>query len=414
MDNFNPNKKHVKQIANFACIFKSNSTYKTFKAVILSLMNFRNNKQVDFARCANKTHSAIQYFYSKAKWCFVKLNKFRLRFLRNKKEFRDRETDITIFDESKTVKDKNSSFSGLIQNIYDTKKQTKCKGFSFFAASVFTKEHKKKYLLDIVLFIQSRWNSYWRCWIDFARKISKVTKSKVWVFDRGFNNRFLMKEVFEELKKIFVLRISINRLVLADKNNLSRQKQKKKTGRKKLYPEKQEKKIQDIIKKQKPIKTTEGDLHIIENVIIKSWLKVLEIPCSIIVFKRKKFMTPLVIIVSKQELMQKEAIKYIQVYINRWSIETIFKEIKQWFDFEKFKVITEEAIYRYIHLSIFAHTLLSENIISITKKLKLLIENVLKKTRNIKKLTISSLKIFLEMVNKGQLNSFGFMPYFKL
>ena len=36
------------------------------------------------------------------------------------------------------------------------------------------------------------------------------------------------------------------------------------------------------------------------------------------------------------EVTQEEAFGFVQTYFKRWSIEQLFKEIKSWFQFEKF------------------------------------------------------------------------------
>lgn len=412
--NNTPQTKIVKQVANFSHVF-SKPCYFSFKAIIISLINFRNNKQVDFAKTADKSHCAIQYFYDKAKWNYTKLNQSRLKFLRNKEKFRDRTSDLAIFDGSKTVKDKDASFSNLIQGIYDTKSGKKAMGFEWFVASIIT-ESGKKYLLDMEMFLKDEWFSSWLCWMKFAKKASKITKAKHWVFDRGFNNCFLLKVILD-LKRIFVLRIDLNRLVLMvrdkKKNNKKEKTEedeksisKKKSGKKEKYPDRITKNLKNIIKEIKPITTNIGQLWIIENVLLNTWLRAFKTECTIIILKRKKFRNPLVIVVSKKKLENlDEAVKYINVYLKRWSIEVIFKEIKEWFEIEKFKVTKKESIYRYLHLCVFAYTLLTENLININQKIKLKIEQILKKYRNIKKLTLGGLKLFFEMINRVGFNS---------
>lgn len=152
MTNHTLNKKIIKQVANFRKIFTKPS-YQSFKAVTLSLINYRHSKQADFAKIADKAISSLQYFFDQAKWSYTELNQARLNFLRNKGAYRDRVSDLAIFDGSQTIKDKDSSFGNLVEHIFDTKKKVSAKGFEWFAASIFTKE-KQKYLLDIRLFFK--------------------------------------------------------------------------------------------------------------------------------------------------------------------------------------------------------------------------------------------------------------------
>lgn len=246
--------------------------------------------------------------------------------------------------------------------------------------------------------------------MDYLEAVSKKTRSLIWVFDRGFNNGYLMEKVLD-LGRIFVLRIDIDRLVLVEKTKKEKAQDQSKKKTRAKYPDRKKKRIDQLLKPKKAIETKQGKVWILENVLINSWLNIFVKECSIIVFQRKAFKTPLVILVAKKNLTAEEAFDFIDVYLNRWSIETIFKEVKNWFDLEKFKVTKEKNIYKFVHLCLFAYTLLSDNLRCLNLHLQILIVKTLKKYRNIKELCLGGLKLFLEMIAK---NFIAFNPDLRL
>ncbi len=77
----------MKNLSHFAHFLKSFSdifnkpTYSTFKNVTESMVKLPNYTQADLASFSGKTLRQIQYFFSQAQWCYVKLNQYRLRWM---------------------------------------------------------------------------------------------------------------------------------------------------------------------------------------------------------------------------------------------------------------------------------------------------------------------------------------------
>ena len=153
-------------------------------------------------------------------------------------------------------------------------------------------------------------------------------------------------------------------------------------------------------------------MWVFKNVLIKSWLSEFTQPVQIIVFLQKGRKTPMVLATSVDIEMfsDVEYYEFVEMYYKRWSIEMLFKEVKSWFCFGKFRLIAEESIVKYMHIIVFCHTLLSIFLETInnTPELSLRIVTFLKNTRNIKKkLTVIGLKLFCEsMVIKTSVMSF--------
>jgi len=111
-------------------------------------------------------------------------------------------------------------------------------------------------------------------------------------------------------------------------------------------------------------------------------------------------------------------IKFIQKIANlivaNFELKQIFKEEKQLFCMEGFKVTTIKAIIRYIHLVMVAYTILFIKNLQIATIgiLRKFIELYLKKKRNIKKISLSSLKIFYEKCHEFHFDFSSIFPLF--
>lgn len=117
----------------------------------------------------------------------------------------------------------------------------------------------------------------------------------------------------------------------------------------------------------------QGKLWIIPNVIIKTWKKQYPKGVNVIVFHRNGFTKPMVLVTSfavgcnelqvqdgnHTEISTAYAIKMAETYYRRWGIEMLFKELKSYFRFEKFKLLSEEAIKKFIAIILFCHTLIT-------------------------------------------------------
>lgn len=356
-------------------------TYQTFQSVVGGIAKMRNWTQADLACISDKTLRQVQYFFGKAKWSFQQLNEFRLRFVRNKADFRDRKSDFVALDGSTMKKDDDASFGNLACYVYSTKHGKTVNAFHLYGASVQTKKGRK-YILDFMLYFKSKWLSEFDAWISFATKVA--TKSKAWilVLDRGFRNKYLLNHIYHTLKRMFLVRLSANQHVIC--------KNKKKS-----------KSIKSFLNDEDFIQLDKGKMWIISNVVINAWKVVFKESVTVIVYHGNGFKNPLVICVSQAEMTVEEAISFIQMYFRRWKIEQLFKELKSYFCFEKFKVLSLEAIKKYLYIVILVHTLFAtkEAEVENIPILKRAISCILKAKRNIDNITAIGLKLVLEMLS---------------
>jgi hypothetical protein len=233
-----------------------------------------------------------------------------------------------------------------------------------------------------MLFFKEKWLSEFDAWISFATKVAKKSKAWIIVLDRGFRNRSLMDHIYHKLKRMFLVRLSATQHVI-------------------FKGQKKSKSIKNLLSDKDAILLTKGRMWILENVIIKAWEEVFKDPVTVIVYHGNGFKNPMVICVSQAEITIEEAIFFVQMYFRRWKIEQLFKELKSYFRFEKFKVLSFEAIKKYLYIAILVHSLF------VTKEAE--IENIpiLKKTflcilkakRNIKEITAIGVKFVLEMLS---------------
>jgi hypothetical protein len=356
-------------------------TYKTFIAVVKGISSLRNWTQADLACLSDKTLRQIQYFFDKAKWSFGQMNEFRLRFVRNKPDFRDRKSDFVALDGSTMKKDDDANFNNLVSNIYSTKDDKIVNGLQLFGASVQTKTGRK-YIFDFMLFLKAKWLSEFDGWKSFSTTVVKKSKAWILVLDRGFRNKYLMNHIYHKLKRMFLVRLSHTQHVI-------------------LKGEKKSKSINSFLADKNAISLETGRMWIIPNAVINAWKDTFKEKTTVIAYQGNGFKNPLVICVSQAEITTDEAIHFIQMYFKRWKIEQLFKELKSYFRFEKFKVTSFEAIQKYLHLVILVHTLFTIKQPEIEKipKLKQAIELILRTKRNIKEITSIGLKLVLEMLN---------------
>lgn len=148
-----------KHFARYASLFDKR-TYGSFKSAIEIFVYCKDAVQADMAEEARKSLSAIQYFFQYAKWQVSKLNQARLSVLRNKKETKDRVTDMLILDGSALAKDKNTVSEG-ISRIWDNRKKQSVNGFELFGAGIVTAEGIY-YPLNVMIFLKKNGTAFFR------------------------------------------------------------------------------------------------------------------------------------------------------------------------------------------------------------------------------------------------------------
>ena len=86
-----------KSIAQYSSCFDAR-TYRSFRAVIESLLLCTECAEAEFAANAGKSLAALQYFFAHARWSVSAINAVRLRIIRHRPETADRETDMLVLD----------------------------------------------------------------------------------------------------------------------------------------------------------------------------------------------------------------------------------------------------------------------------------------------------------------------------
>jgi hypothetical protein len=367
----------TQQIKHFKKLFDVR-TYQTFQAVVKAIISLQTFKQADLAAFSQKTLRQIQYFFSGAKWCAVELNEFRLRFLRNKPDFRDRQSDFVVADSTVVKKDKDSAFNGLTDFFWSNLHKQKVRGFEIFGVSVQSNQGIK-YVLDFMFFFKKYWLSETQAWKHLLKKISSKTRAWIFVFDSGFRRKYLLKHVYEKLKRHFLIRM------LPDQHIFSKGWKKSKS-------------VKKALQKKQSFRVTNGKFWVFQKARVKAWDQVLNLELTVIVYWRDGFRHPLVLAVSQTNITLEEALAFVQLYFRRWGIEQLFKELKSYFEWEKFRITSLFGIKKYLMLMVLLHSLLTlkKQEFSSAPPLKLLAEFVLKKLRNIKELTVIGVKLFLE------------------
>ncbi len=336
----------MKKFSNFAHNVKSFSeiftkpSYKIFKGIVEAMVKEMDYSQSNLSLCSGKTLGQIQYFFAKAKWSFTKLNGYRLRFMRNKPNFRDRKSDYAVLDGTVTTKDKDSEFKGLLSAVYSNRDKRIVNGIKLFGGSVLTQDGVK-YIVDFLFYIKSIWLSENQAWKMFAKKVASKTSAYLFVLDSGFKSPYIIEFIFHTLKRHFLLRIGKNQIFLM-------QNQEAKKYSKKLRK-----------------------LWVFPKVILSSWHKVFPENVTVIVYHRNGFLDPIVLVASLEITETQQAFDIVQIYFKRWSIEQLFKEVKSWFNFEKFRVTSLHALGKFLHLVVFIHSLMSTLFFELQKYTKL-------------------------------------------
>ncbi|MDQ7023378.1 MAG: hypothetical protein Q9M97_07795 [Candidatus Gracilibacteria bacterium] len=150
----------------------------------------------------------------------------------------------------------------MINRLFFSNKDKKVvRGIELFGASIIT-DNGLKYILGIEIFTKikdkfllknegaSEINSAWR---KFMIKTIKKTKSWLVVLDSGFKGAEMCKNIFENCKKHFLVRISATQV---------------------FFDEKGEKfKISELLKKKNAIYFENGKMWVFKGVFLQSWNK---------------------------------------------------------------------------------------------------------------------------------------------
>ena len=391
MDRVQRSLSFSKSIAQYACCFDVR-TYHSFKAVLEALLLLSDCTQAEFAMRAKKSLAALQYFFQKAHWNVSKINALRLSIIRHRTETADRATDMLILDGTVAPRDKDCQSEG-ISRVWDNCRKATVAGYEVFGAAIVTSSGIK-YPFALKVYDPRKWDSVFQAWIKFLRWCLKRTKAMLVVVDKGFRNSFLLAAILDEGRQ-FLVRVTYTMPVWM----LTEKKREKKRGRQPRFPDREKRSVQNILDHREGIKTSKGTLWVIRDAIIDAWKDEVTQACAIIVLRRRGFREPLVLCSSESDCTIERALQLIGCYFRRWNIETTFLELKSWFQLTNNKLSTICAIERHFTLCMVAHSLLQrkERRSDPHNPITLFIRFVLRRTRNIKEITLLSLKCFYEM-----------------
>lgn len=381
----------AKSIAQYAPCFDPR-TYRSFRGVIESLLFLSECTQAEFALQAKKSLAALQYFFQRAKWSVSTINTLRLSIIRHRPETSDRTTDMLVLDGTASPHDKDCH-SEAIARVWDNCRKATVAGYEVFGAAIVT-TGGIKYPLTLKIFDVRKWESVFQAWIKFLRWCLRRTKAMLVVVDKGFRNAFLLAAILAESRQ-FLVRVTITMPVWT----LMQEKYEKKRGRQLRFPGREKKPVQKILDHRTGMKTDKGILWIIRDVIVDAWKDEVTQSCAIIVLQRRGFREPLVLCSSEGDCTLERALELLGCYFRRWKIETTFLELKSWFQLTNYKLSTLCAIERHFHCCLVAHSLLQgqRRHLSDDDPAMLFVQFVLRRIRNIKRITFLSLKCFYEM-----------------
>lgn len=392
MDTLHQTLHPSKHIAHYSGFFDKR-LYSSFKGVLASLLLLRQGKQADMAALCRKSPSALQHFFAKAHWCGDQLNAWRLRLLRSRKETHDRTTDILVLDGTPLAKDKDCESEG-IGRVFDNRIKRTVRGYEAFGAAIVTASGIT-YPLRLLLHLPSKRKTLWQAWSVFLHWCLRHTKAWLVVVDRGFRNAFFLAIILCAQRE-FLVRATITMPVWVP---AERKPSRKKRGRKKRFPNREKKSVRQALRGQPGIRCQGGMLKILPSIVVDAWKNQISRRCSVIVFHRDGFRYPLVLVHSRKDITLEEAMELLQCYFKRWKIEGCFLELKQLFQLESFKVTSIIAIERSIALCLVAHSILLALALGLPglQVLRAFIAFALRRLRGIKRLTLQSLKLFLEL-----------------
>jgi hypothetical protein len=250
-------------------------------------------------------------------------------------------------------------------------------------------------------------------------KTIKNTKSWLVVLDSGFKWAEMCKNIFENCKRHFLVRISATQI---------------------FFNQNWDKfKISNLLKDKNALQFKNGKMWVFKGVYLQSWKnKWFKKRINIIVFHKNGLKNPSVLATSADisdiydNMIKKNWEKsfekkleenkgkisvinfennvfsaFVELYKKRWTIEECFKELKSYLSFEKFQVQSHDAIIKYLHIILLVHTLTYIMLFSLTQSHNNFnfVYDFLKEKRNIKneinwikKITFMWVKLFIEMM----------------
>lgn len=330
---------------------------------------------------AKKSISGISYFFNHGIWDHRALQQQRLATIKTHHDLKPRSDDLVIVDESCAAKT-GSTFEKL-DWVHDGRDGQIKRGYHLLGLLIVNQERGIRYVLDLFPLTtkMDNFRSIWRSWMRLMQRNLSHIKAKIFVFDAGFRNQYLLK-FLRGAGKHFVIRVLAS-MVLETPD-----------GRVKLGMLRQKTKRHRV--RMKGIGVVE--LWALSGVM-HAWKKELPETIRVLMARRQGFRTPLILATSqKLETLSEMAACYGQ-YLARWSIELAFKELKYDLSLEAFRVRSLKAIARWIALVVLVHTLLTLILGAVKRRPMLfaLLLDILKKARKLQDILLIGLKKLYEM-----------------
>ena len=373
-----------KHIAPYDSLF-TKPTYETFKAFVGHFVESLEQTFTGVSLKADKSISAISFFFHEACWTALELKTKMQQILKNRQETSPRKSDMICVDGSAVAKD-GKTFEAQTK-VFDNADKKVVTGYELCAASVVTLTGIK-YVFDFLLYTKKEADSEgkYQIWIRLLKEVFQKTQAWLVILDSGFRNQYLLKFIIDAKRDFLIRVLGTSHLIVKNK--------------KKSIP------LQKI-KKGAPAQIHRSGKTIIriweQKGIMKSWAKLISTEVRIIVVERSGFRKPMFLCTTD---MESKPLTIYQNYLRRWKIEELFLECKQLLNLEGFRLRKLEAIEKYITSIFVIHNILTAKLIQLKKlpELFLQIRAILKKYRKIPELLLGGLKKLYEMTAQPPLD----------
>jgi len=332
----------------------------------------------------NKCISTVSYFFNKAKWKISDVRNSLRNHLLVSTQTKIEPEDIACFDESSISKqgDKfefiGDTYAGAGKEIHN--------GYTILAVAAVSLKKKTKWIFDEIIYSNQdpKFRGKFIYVQRLLKRLFKLTKIALVVFDAGFKNKYILNYVLNQGKN-FIIRALPEMVVW------SKDKQKK--------------------QRFKDIKKMKGAEHFEFSVggqkgwsitfyqgLINAWMSEIKQELIVVIIRRPGFRKPMILITNLSITSFNETLEVYQKYLNRWQIEILFQEIKE-LGLKSFRLRRKVAILKYITVIILVYTLLTYQLAWVNTQFlwQLILKKFLKVKRKITDLLLGGLKIFYEL-----------------
>lgn len=368
-----------KHIAPYARLF-TQPTKKTFRCIIEEMLSMKSPNATELSWGLAKSISSISYFFTHAAWDHRKIEVARKRIVAQAATTRSTEDDVISLDAT-TISKTGTTFPDL-SRVFDTAERKVTDGYYFYCASLINLRKSHSSIADWLLIAPNAYHfrSLWQGWLRILRRVFVYSKAKMVVLDAGFRNQYLLKFIMQNGRH-FLIRVTGSMVIRSNDIPLR----------------------MATMKKHRAHRVRFGNAVLTVRIIhgvMNAWKREIPETLSVVVIHRTGFRNPLILATNENVTTPKEAVRLYQLYLKRWSIEILFKDLKMELGLEKFRVRSMVAILRYLTLVVVAHTVLVLKLGRLMKKQEmiLLLESLLRAFRKIHALLIVSLKKIYEML----------------